>query len=150
VVSVAGIPALTAIGFAVGALFPGRFITPLVTLAAFFGLGFGTQAPSGDHSYWQISPLLRLGTTAALTAAAAGALAAAGAGAHLAWVGPTAYLLVGTYALYTDWHPPTLGTPWIWPARPPHDLGGALCAAAVFAAGMAVITLRGARESARD
>jgi hypothetical protein len=59
--------------------------------------------------------LLWLGTTAALTAAAAGALAAAGAGAHLAWVGPTAYLLVGTYAL-----------------------------------GMAVITLRGARESARD
>jgi hypothetical protein len=53
-------------------------------------------------------PLLRLGVTAALTAAAAGALAAAGAGAHLAWVGPTAYLLVGTYALYTDWHPPTL------------------------------------------
>jgi len=23
----------------------------------FFGLGFGTQAASGDHSYWQISPL---------------------------------------------------------------------------------------------
>jgi hypothetical protein len=71
-------------------------------------------------------------------------------GGLLAWLGPTAYLLVGTYALYTDWHPPTLSTPWIWPARPPHDLGGALCAAAVFAAGMAVITLRGARESARD
>jgi len=37
--------------------------------------------------------------------------------------------------LYTDWHPPALSTPWIWPARPPHDVGGALGAAAVFAAG---------------
>ena len=35
-------------------------------------------------------------------------------GAALAWIGPTAYLLVGVYALYTDWHPPTLSTPWIW------------------------------------
>ena len=41
-------------------------------------------------------------------------------------------------------------TPWIWPARPPHDVGGALCAAVVFAAGLAVITVRGARESAGD
>jgi len=57
VVSAAGIPALTAIGFAAGAWFPGRFVTPLVTIVAFFGLGFGTQAASGDHSYWQISPL---------------------------------------------------------------------------------------------
>jgi hypothetical protein len=56
-VSVAGIPALTAIGFAAGAWFPGRFVTPLVTVVVFFGLAFGTQAASGDHSYWQISPL---------------------------------------------------------------------------------------------
>ena len=56
-VSAAGIPALTAIGFAAGAWVPGRFVTPLVTVAVFFGLGFGTQAASGDHSYWQISPL---------------------------------------------------------------------------------------------
>jgi hypothetical protein len=56
-VSAAGVPALTAIGFAAGAWFPGRFVTPLVTMAVFFGLGFGTQAASGDHSYWQISPL---------------------------------------------------------------------------------------------
>ena len=57
VVSVAGVPALTAIGFAAGAWFPGRFVTPLVTVVVFFGLAFGTQATSGDHSYWQISPL---------------------------------------------------------------------------------------------
>jgi hypothetical protein len=57
VVSVAGVPPLTAIGFAAGALFPGRFVTPLITVATFFGFAFSTQAASGDHSYWQLSPL---------------------------------------------------------------------------------------------
>jgi hypothetical protein len=125
-------------------------------------------------------PFLRLGATAALTAVAAGALAAAaGAGAHLAggtldvlrnvagitgigllcaavvggrlsWTGPTAYLVAGVYALYTQWHGPALTTPWLWPARPPHDLGGALCAGLVFAAGLAVITLRGTRDRLGD
>lgn len=57
VVSAAGVPAITAAGFAAGAWFPGRFVTPLAAIAAFFGLAFGTQAASGDHSYWQISPL---------------------------------------------------------------------------------------------
>jgi hypothetical protein len=56
-VSAAGVPVLTAIGFAAGAWFPGRFVTPLVTVVVFFGLAFSTQAASGDHSYWQISPL---------------------------------------------------------------------------------------------
>jgi hypothetical protein len=56
-VSAAGVPALTAIGFAAGAWFPGRFVTPLVTVVMFFGVAFSTQAASGDHSYWQISPL---------------------------------------------------------------------------------------------
>jgi hypothetical protein len=56
-VSAVGVPALTAIGFAAGAWFPGRFVTPLVTVVVFFGLAFGTQAASGDHSYWQVSPL---------------------------------------------------------------------------------------------
>ena len=57
-VSVAGVPPLTAIGFAAGALFPSRFITPLITVAVFFGFAFSTQATSGDHSNWQISPLI--------------------------------------------------------------------------------------------
>ncbi len=124
-------------------------------------------------------PFLRLGVTAALTGLATGALAAAGAGAPLAggfpdvlrnvagltgigllcavvlggplaWTGPLAYMFLGVYGLYTDWHPPTLSTPWIWPARPPHDVGGALCAGVVFAAGMVAITVRGAREAVGD
>jgi len=124
-------------------------------------------------------PFLRLATALALTAAAAGALIAAGAGAHLAggtldvlrnlagmtgigllcaamlggglaWVGPAGYLVVGAYALYTQWHGPALKTPWLWPARPPHDLGAAICAGLVFAIGMTVIAVRGARDPAGE
>jgi hypothetical protein len=124
-------------------------------------------------------PVLRLASALALTALAAGALAAAGAGlplaggpldvlrnvagitglgllgavwlgGGLAWTGPVSYLLVGAYALYTQWHPPALNTPWIWPARPPHDAGGALCAGLVFLAGLAVYTVRGARDPAGE
>jgi len=124
-------------------------------------------------------PFLRLATTLALTVAAAAALAAAGTGAHLAggaldvlrnvagmtglgllcaavlggglaWAGPVGYLVVGAYALYTQWHGPALTTPWLWPARPPHDLGAAICAGLVFAIGLAVIAVRGARDPAGE
>jgi hypothetical protein len=124
-------------------------------------------------------PWLRLATALALTAVAVGALAAAGTGAHLAggtldvlrnvagltgagllcaaalggglaWAGPLGLLVAGAYGLYTQWHPPALTTPWIWPARPPHDLGAAVCAALVFAGGIAVITVRGARDPAGE
>jgi hypothetical protein len=124
-------------------------------------------------------PFLRLATTLALTIAAAGLLTAAGAGAQmaggtldmlrnlagmtgigllfaatlgggLAWVGPTGYLVVGAYGLYTQWHHPALTTPWIWPARPPHDLGAALCAGLVFTTGLIIITVRGARDPAGE
>jgi hypothetical protein len=40
-------------------------------------------------------------------------------------------------------------TPWVWAARPPHDLGGALCAALLLVAGTAAVTLTGARDSGR-
>jgi hypothetical protein len=144
-------------------------------IAVMVGSPFGE--PERATGRWL--PFLRLGSTVALIGLAVGALALAGTGAHLsggfvdvlrnvagltgigllcafvlgaelAWIGPIAYLLVGVYALYTDWHPPTLSTPWIWPARPPHDLGGALCAAAVLAVGMLAITIRGARVSPGD
>jgi hypothetical protein len=120
-------------------------------------------------------PYLRMGAALILTAAAAGALAATGIGTHLAggtsdvlrntagltgigllcaallggalaWAGPIAYLMIGVYALYTQWHGPALTSPWIWPARPPDDVGAAICAGLVFTAGLAVITVRGARD----
>ena len=74
-----------------------------------------------------------------------GLLAAVVFGGMLAWAGPIAYLLVTEVALQGK---PT--TPWVWPARPPHDLGAALCAATVFAAGALLVTVRGPRESGRD
>jgi hypothetical protein len=120
-------------------------------------------------------PLLRAGATLALTVTAAGLLTAAGIGAHLAggplellrnlagltgvgllgaavlggalaWTAPTAYLVVALYGLYTQWHGPALTTPWLWPARPGHDIGAAICAVSVFAVGMLVITARGAGD----
>jgi len=147
-----------------------------VTVAATAASPFGEPERVGGR--WL--PFLRLGATVVLTAVAAGALiVAAGTGGHLAggsldvlrnvagitgigllcaaalggglsWTGPTGYLIAGIYALYTLWHPPALTTPWLWPARLPHDLGGALCAVLVFAAGLAVITLRGARDRLGD
>lgn len=36
-----------------------------------------------------------------------GLVCAAAVGGDLAWVGPTAYLLAGVYALYTQWPPTT-------------------------------------------
>ena len=51
-----------------------------------------------------------------------------------------AYMIVTLFAVSGGWT-----TPWLWPDRPPHDLGGALCAGLVFAAGAVVATVRGAR-----
>jgi len=120
-------------------------------------------------------PWLRLGGALAMTAIAVGALAAGALGGHLsggtldvlrnvagvtgigflcaaflggglAWTGPTAYLIAGVYGLYTPWHSSAVTTPWLWPGRPPHDLGAAICAGLVFACGLAVFALRGARD----
>jgi hypothetical protein len=120
-------------------------------------------------------PFMRLSGILTLAAAAAAALSAAGTGANLAggtldvvrnlagltgigllcaavlggaraWAGPLAYLMIAVYALYTQWHGPALSTPWIWPARPSHDIGAAICAALIFVAGMVAITVCGARD----
>jgi hypothetical protein len=139
-------------------------------------IGVTTRSPFGEpeRATGRWLPLLRLGTGMALAGAAVGALAAGSASAHLAggslgmlrdlaglagialltaallggalaWVGPTAYLVVTLHALQAAWT-----TPWIWPARPPHDRGAGLCAALVFAAGVVAITVRGARDTARE
>jgi hypothetical protein len=144
--------------------------------AAAIGITMGSPFGEPERATGRWLPLLRLGSAIAMTATAVAALALASIGADLAggiadvgrnvaglvgigllcalllggslaWTGPVVYMLVGAYGLYSDWHPPMLTSPWIWPARPPHDLGAALCAAAVFAAGIAVATWRGARES---
>jgi hypothetical protein len=139
-------------------------------------IGVITRSPFGEpeRATGRWLPFLRLGTVMALAGAAVGALAAGSASAHLAggtlgmlrdlagltgivlltaallggalaWVGPMAYLVVTLHALEAAWT-----IPWIWPARPPHDRGAALCAALVFATGVVVIMVHGARDTARE
>jgi hypothetical protein len=79
-----------------------------------------------------------------------GLLCAAVLGGGLAWAGPLAYMVVAAYELYAAWHGGASTTPWIWPGRPPHDAGAAICAGLVFAAGILVITVGGARDSAGE
>jgi hypothetical protein len=129
------------------------------------------QSPFGEpeRATGRWLPYLRLGTALGLTAAAFGLLCAGAAAEHLpagtldilrntagltgiglvlaaviggalAWVGPMAYMIVALFAISDGWT-----TPWLWPGRPPHDLGGALCAGLVFAAGIIAATVRGAR-----
>jgi hypothetical protein len=117
---------------------------------------------------------LRLGAAVALTAIAFGALAAGAAagrmpggtlallrnlggmaglgllsavvlGGPFGWTGPMTYLLITEGALAHR-----SATPWVWPTRPPHDRGGAVCACLVLAAGLALITVRGPREAGRE
>jgi hypothetical protein len=143
--------------------------------AAVIGAGAGSPFGEPERATGIRLPALRLGASLALAGVALGALAAGSASAHLAdgslgllrdlggltglallaavaaggglsWIGPVGYLAVTLPALAGDWT-----TPWTWPARPPHDRGAAICAALVFAAGLAAVTLRGARDaSARD
>jgi hypothetical protein len=49
------------------------------------------------------------------------------------------YLVLSEYAILNAWT-----APWIWPVRPPHDAGAALCGTLAFIIGMAIITARGA------
>lgn len=136
-------------------------------------IAVSTYGPFGDpeRATGRWLPWLRLGTALALTAVAYGALAAGATGGALpggtlallryltgttglgllsavalggafGWVGPMAYLLVTEVALNGD---PT--TPWVWAGRPPHDHGAALCAGAVFVAGLLAVTVFGARNA---
>jgi hypothetical protein len=153
-----------------------RQIPLTIEAAAAAVIGVTTRSPFGEaeRATGRWLPFLRLGSCAALAAAAAGALAAGSASAHLeggtagmlrdlggftgialltafllggalSWIGPIACLGVTLPALSSGWT-----TPWVWPARPPQDHGAAICAAAIFAVGLALITLRGARDSTRE
>ena len=154
-----------------------QMVMPLVTEAgAAAVIAVTTYGPFGEpeRATGRWLPYLRLAAAVALTAAAIAALAlgstggelpgglaalarnvagitgvgllcAAVLGGMLAWTGPMAYLVLTESALAAG-----LTTPWVWPARPPLDRGGAICAYLVFAAGLALVTVRGVRESVRD
>ena len=137
--------------------------------AAVIGVTAGSPFGEPERAAGRWLPYLRLAAAVSLTGAAFGALAAGSAAQHLdegtlallrnlagltgiaflsaavlggglAWIGPLGYLAVTMSALAGHWT-----TPWLWPARPPHDHGAAICAGLVFAAGLAAFTARGAR-----
>jgi hypothetical protein len=111
-----------------------------IAAAALAGAGLGSSLAGGN--------LEMLRNLVGLTGI--GLLCAVAFGGALAWAGPTAYLIVGVYALYTLWHGPALTTPWIWPSRPAHDLGAAACAAVTMAMGLGLVTVRGAQDLGRE
>jgi hypothetical protein len=152
-----------------------QFLALAIETGAAAVIAVTTYGPFGEpeRATGRWLPWLRLGVALALTAAAFGALAAGATGGTLpggtaalirnlaglagtgllaaavlggafGWAGPMAYLLVTETALSGN---PT--TPWVWPARPPHDLGAALCASAVFAAGIVAVMAFGARDPGR-
>ena len=57
-VGAAGIPALSAVGFAAGAFFPSRSTAPLITVGTFFVFAVSAPLAHGGKSLGQISPLI--------------------------------------------------------------------------------------------
>jgi hypothetical protein len=122
----------------------GRWL-PWLRLAAALALtaaAFGALAAGATGGTLPGGTLALLRDLAGLTGT--GLLAAAVLGGAFGWAGPMAYLLITETALSGN-----PATPWVWPARPPHDLGAALCASAVFAAGIVAVTVFGARDPGR-
>jgi hypothetical protein len=148
-----------------------QFIPLTIEAAAAAIITVTTYGPFGEteRAAGRWLPCLRLGAAVTLTAIAAGALAVGASAGHLpggtlamlrdlggitgiglltsaafggafAWAGPLAYLIIAEGAFAGSWT-----TPWAWPTRPPHDAGGAACAALAFAAGLALIAIRGSR-----
>jgi len=115
-----------------------RLAAALVLTAAAFGAlaagATGGALPGGT--------LALLRNLAGLTGT--GLLSAAALGGAFGWTGPMAYWLIAETALAAGWT-----TPWAWPARPPDDRGAAICASAVFAAGIVAVMVFGARDPGR-
>jgi hypothetical protein len=136
-------------------------------------IAVSTYGPFGEpeRATGRWLPWLRLGAVLGLTAVAFGALAAGATfgllpggtlallrylagttglgllsavvlGGAFGWVGPMGYLLVTEVALTGD-----STTPWVWAARPTHDVGAAICAGAIYVAALVAITLFGARSA---
>jgi hypothetical protein len=66
-------------------------------------------------------------------------------GGLLAWIPQLGYVAFAQYALNQAWR-----NPWTWPVRPPTDRGAWICAALVFAVGLAAFSLRGVRTRLAD
>jgi hypothetical protein len=116
-----------------------RFVTALALTAVALG-ALAAGAAAGTMPGGTVVLLRNVGGIAGI-----GLLSAAIVGGPFGWVGPMGYLLIMEAALAHR-----TATPWIWPARAPHDRGGAIAASMVMAAGLALMTVRGPRESPRE
>jgi hypothetical protein len=105
-------------------------------------VAFAVLAAGATGGYLPGGSLSLLRNLAGMTGT--GLLSAAVLGGAFGWVGPMGYLVVVEGGLAGGW-----STPWLWPGRPPGDLGGALCASAVFAAGVIALTLLGTQGARR-
>jgi hypothetical protein len=157
----------------------GGFATQLPLLvvgaaAAVVGATVRSPFDESERATGRRLPLLRLAVSLAMTGAAYGALAGGAANAHLAigytgllrdlvglvgitlltarfgggnlaWLGTLSYLLLAVTGVGLEWT-----TPWLWPARPALDTGGAICATLAFTGGLLAVTFRGTRETGRD
>ena len=66
-------------------------------------------------------------------------------GGLLAWTLPMGYMAFCQYALLEGWTAPST-----WPVRPAADRGAWICACAVFATGLLLVTIRGPRTRLSD
>jgi hypothetical protein len=112
----------------------------LAAAMALTGAAFGALAAGATGGILPGGSLALLRNLGGMTGT--GLLSAAALGGAFGWTGPMAYWLATESLLAAHW-----STPWIWPARPPHDRGGAICAGLVAVAGLAAVTLLGARDS---
>lgn len=119
---------------------------PWLRLAALLGqvaaaAGLFAAASAGAHAPGGVLETLR--DAACMTGV--GLLFAAAIGGTVAWAGPLAYLVMAESALAAD-----SAARWIWPARPLHDHAADGGATLLLAVGVAVVTVRGARDSTRE
>jgi hypothetical protein len=115
-----------------------RLAAALVLTAAAFG-ALAAGATGGALPGGTLALLRNLAGMTGL-----GLLSAAALGGAFGWTGPMAYWLITETALAAGWT-----TPWVWPARPPDDRGAAICASAVFAAGIVAVMVFGVRDPGR-
>lgn len=116
-----------------------RLATALLLTAVALGVVWlgvlGTKLPAGEAA--------TVRDTAGLIGI--GVLGTAIVGGHFAWAGPTAYWVLGAYAVSDHWK-----TPWTWPARPGDDVGAALVAYSLLGGSLLVIAVLGPRQFTRE
>jgi hypothetical protein len=152
---------------------PDRLVPLLIETGVAAAVGAATRSPFGEpeRATGGYLPVLRLLAALGVVAVGAGALVAGAAAGHLpdgtlvvlrdylglagvallaatvlggnlAWTGPLTYTVLCAIGLDAGWT-----TLWLWPLRGSTDRGALACGLSLLVVGVAVVTVRGARES---